>query len=71
MVDLLREPQTLIPAEDKCVIEMEKRNDVLERLLVVRRNALEIDGAMPQPHRVGVLQNTGRAAACPSPLPSL
>ena len=62
MVDLLREPQTLIPAEDKCVIQMEKRNDVLDRLLVIRRSVLEVDGIMPQPHRVASPESVRPAA---------
>ena len=44
MVDLLREPKTLIPAEDKCVLQMKKRNDVLDRLLGIRRSVLGADG---------------------------
>ena len=48
MVDLLREPRKLIPAEDKCVIRMEKRNDVLDRLLDIRRSIAESEGAMPR-----------------------
>ncbi|MBI9087072.1 MAG: hypothetical protein JEZ11_25990 [Desulfobacterales bacterium] len=52
MVDLLREPKTLIPAEDKCVIRMEKRNDVLDRLLDIRRSIAESDGDMLRPVHV-------------------
>lgn len=49
MVDLLREPKTLIPAENKCVIRMERRNDVLDRLLDIRRSIAEGDDAMLRP----------------------
>jgi hypothetical protein len=41
MVDLLREPKTLIPAENTCVLHMEKRNDILDQLLDVRRSVVE------------------------------
>lgn len=52
MVDLLREPKTLIPAEDKCVIRIEKRNDVLDRLLDIRRSIAEDYGTPPRPVHV-------------------
>ena len=38
MVDLLKAPKTLAPAEGKCVLHLDKRNDVLDRLLKLRRD---------------------------------
>ena len=38
MVDLLKTPRSLVPAEGKCVLGLDKRNDVLDRLLKLRRD---------------------------------
>jgi hypothetical protein len=37
MVDLLKAPKSLVPSEGKCILHMAKRNDVLHRLLRLRR----------------------------------
>jgi hypothetical protein len=41
MVDLLREPKLLTPRTSECVIRLDRRNNVLNRLLAVRREILE------------------------------
>lgn len=37
MLELLKQPCSLNPAEGKCVLHLEKRNQVLDRLLQIRR----------------------------------
>ena len=37
MVDLLKQPRSLNPAEGNCVLQIEKRDHVLGRLLQIRR----------------------------------
>jgi hypothetical protein len=37
MVDLLVAPKTLLPAQGNCVLALENRNRVLDRLLAIRR----------------------------------
>lgn len=40
MVDLLVEPQALIPSEGKCVIDLDARNEIVGQLLNIQRNVL-------------------------------
>ena len=47
MVDLLIAPQTLLPAQGRCVLAMENRNHVLDRLLVIRRALAHQGGGSP------------------------
>lgn len=47
MVDLLVAPKTLLPAQGKCVLGIENRNRVLDRLLVIRRAVVHPIGQLP------------------------
>jgi len=40
IVDLLREPKSLIPADGTCVLHLTKRNHVMDRLLAIRRSVV-------------------------------
>lgn len=47
MVDLLVEPKTLLPTSGDCVLAMENRNHVLNRLLDIRRAVVQASGPSP------------------------
>lgn len=47
MVDLLVAPKTLLPAQGSCVLTIENRNRVLDRLLVIRRAVAHPVGQPP------------------------
>ncbi|MCG6905232.1 MAG: hypothetical protein LJE63_01305 [Desulfobacteraceae bacterium] len=47
MVDLLVAPKALLPAQGNCVLTIENRNRVLDRLLVIRRAVVQTIGHPP------------------------
>ena len=49
MIDLLVEPQSLRPAEGTCVLDIDARNRVLDRLLTIRHRLLFDPPVRPQP----------------------
>lgn len=51
IVDLLREPKSLAPRAEECVLPLDGRNAVLGRLLTIRRQ---------------LVQGAGRSIASPS-----
>ena len=49
MIDLLVEPQSLRPNDGTCVLSIDARNRVLDRLLAIRHRLLFDPPARPQP----------------------
>ena len=50
MVDLLREPKSLTPLTEECVLQLDDRNAVLNKLLVIRRQLVQKTGrSLPPP----------------------
>jgi hypothetical protein len=47
MVDLLVEPKSLLPAMGDCVLAIENRNHVLNRLLEIRRAVIQASISSP------------------------
>lgn len=44
IVDLLREPKSLIPANRECVVGMDRRDRILDALLQIRREVVQDSG---------------------------